>query len=425
MDVVKTRLQTQNTQINSFDTSYINPKTTSGATRSIVGISQADQLKQPSCCRASFNQAIKQRTSDLFSLRSSKSFNPSSSISSNHSVCLGLSCSSSFVSPLTSNNDPQLWSRNSSSTIRSCPDLIRPSASTSGIIDSVVQIIRFEGVRSLWKGLGPALVISVPAQAAYMFGYDSLRKTLQSIDPNYSNTTSSDKSELFMSISLYQAALVPLASGAIARSTIAIFFSPLELIRTKLQSSPAPLLMSRAFLNQNHHQLNSSPSHIVKALLILIRSSGFKSLYAGLPATLWRDVPFSAIYWTGYETMRRLISRDGGGGFGESDLKSTSVRRLATESFIAGSLSGSIAAVLTNGFDVIKTRRQAQEGVVKGQASSRRVGTLRMIVEIGRKEGFRDGLMKGLSPRLAKIVPSCGIMIASYEGLARVFAKYI
>ncbi|CAH7689265.1 solute carrier family 25 member 39 [Phakopsora pachyrhizi] len=347
MDVVKTRLQTQNTQINSFDTSYINPKTTSGATR------------------------------------------------------------------------------NSSSTIRSCPDLIRPSASTSGIIDSVVQIIRFEGVRSLWKGLGPALVISVPAQAAYMFGYDSLRKTLQSIDPNYSNTTSSDKSELFMSISLYQAALVPLASGAIARSTIAIFFSPLELIRTKLQSSPAPLLMSRAFLNQNHHQLNSSPSHIVKALLILIRSSGFKSLYAGLPATLWRDVPFSAIYWTGYETMRRLISRDGGGGFGESDLKSTSVRRLATESFIAGSLSGSIAAVLTNGFDVIKTRRQAQEGVVKGQASSRRVGTLRMIVEIGRKEGFRDGLMKGLSPRLAKIVPSCGIMIASYEGLARVFAKYI
>lgn len=41
-----------------------------------------------------------------------------------------------------------------------------------------------------------------------------------------------------------------------------------------------------------------------------------------------------------------------------------------------------------------------------------------MILNIIKKEGWA-GIMGGLTPRLAKVMPACGVMIAMYEGLGR------
>lgn len=89
-----------------------------------------------------------------------------------------------------------------------------------------------------------------------------------------------------------------------------------------------------------------------------------------------------------------------------------------------------IAATLTNPFDVVKTRRQAGlESNAFPNSSSSTVArppiltkTFAIIFDIAKKEGM-PGLMRGLAPRLAKVGPACGIMIASYEGLGRMLSE--
>lgn len=41
----------------------------------------------------------------------------------------------------------------------------------------------------------------------------------------------------------------------------------------------------------------------------LVRKNGWTSLWKGLVPTLLRDVPFSAIYWVSYETLKSFFSK--------------------------------------------------------------------------------------------------------------------
>lgn len=133
----------------------------------------------------------------------------------------------------------------------------------------------------------------------------------------------------------------------------------------------------------------------------MVQQEGVLSLWRGLGPTLWRDVPFSAIYWMGYENIkRRLVSWD-------SRHNKPSLNEFEV-AFASGALSGMIAAVLTTPFDVAKTRRQVD---LDQPVHTRMVDLMRAIV---REEGYR-GLWRGLTARVAKVAPSCAIMISTYE----------
>lgn len=184
---------------------------------------------------------------------------------------------------------------------------------------------------------------------------------------------------------LLPAAIVPLSAGIIARSAITTLISPLELVRTNLQSTP----------------LSSSEPHTLRSVLAsiqgLTRSQGVSSLWRGLGPTLWRDVPFSGVYWASYEFLK--------GKFAERHLHGPWV------AFTCGALGGTTAALLTSPFDVLKTRRQAL--LMSGRAS-RISASIPFLLDIVKTEGSR-ALFAGLQPRLAKIVPACGVMIACFE----------
>jgi solute carrier family 25 protein 39/40 len=177
----------------------------------------------------------------------------------------------------------------------------------------------------------------------------------------------------------------PLFAGVVARATVSTLFSPLELLRTRLQSTPPRADAPRTFQDT------------VVGMKRMMRAKGIRSLWRGLPSTLWRDVPFSGIYWMGYERSKRL--------FRERGYEGPSV------AFTGGALSGACAAIVTSPFDVLKTRRQAMTGY-------KAVCTFPLAWEVVRNEGY-NALFAGLTPRLAKIMPACGIMIACYE--VRVF----
>lgn len=179
--------------------------------------------------------------------------------------------------------------------------------------------------------------------------------------------------------------ITPLVAGITARTLVSSLVSPLELLRTSLQSTPADPLKPHTF------------SSILQATRLLVKTDGVKALYRGLGPTLWRDVPFSGIYWAGYEAWKKFFHR-------------TTNLPIPVVAFASGAISGMTSAIFTHSFDVTKTRRQA----LMLSQSGAPAGTFPFMKDLIRTEGV-GALFAGLTPRLAKIAPACGIMIASYE----------
>jgi solute carrier family 25 protein 39/40 len=171
---------------------------------------------------------------------------------------------------------------------------------------------------------------------------------------------------------------IPLLAGLSARFCAAAFTTPFEYIRTLIQS-----------------QTGSTWEGIN---LAIVR----KRLFTGMGATILRDAPFSAIYWFGYEALKAKY------------LKTHDDSNFLVH-FAAGALSGAVAATVTGPIDVIKTRIQATT-----TGKKRIIPTAK---EIYREDGFA-GFLRGLSPRLTKVAPSCAIMISSYELFKQFFEKY-
>lgn len=234
--------------------------------------------------------------------------------------------------------------------------------------------------------------MTVPSQLTYMTCYDTFRQYFLSLDkaplvptnqPSFSNISS-------------HTLMASLASGALSRSISATLVTPLELIRTRLQASGS-------------HTGSRNLASFFGELASQVRHEGPSVMFRGLVPTLYRDVPFSAIYFAGYETMKRVMT---GSGLGERNAGDSRSKEFSV-AFVSGSTSGVLAAIVTQPFDLIKTRLQAE-----AQHKGARLNTMQVLRDIVAKDGT-PGLFRGLSPRVAKVAPACGIMIASFEFVGR------
>eukprot|EP00128_Syssomonas_multiformis_P015411 Colp12_sorted_trinity150504_noHs@19901 len=239
----------------------------------------------------------------------------------------------------------------------------------SGTMDAMVKIARLEGLGSLWRGLSPTLIMAVPATVIYFTMYDQLRDHFLQVIPG--------------------SVVAPLIAGATARIFSATVISPLELIRTKVQS-------------RSNYGYKELAGVVVKS----VRTEGVLSLWRGLVPTLLRDVPFSAIYWSSYETVGGILQQ-------RASLKEGQKKPFWI-SFTAGAVSGMIAATITTPFDVVKTNLQVTMGELGEGATQERPPTWRVMRSIVAQQGV-GGLFTGLTARIAKVAPACAVMISSYE----------
>jgi len=262
-------------------------------------------------------------------------------------------------------------------------------------------------------------MMAIPANVIYFSGYDTLR---------YSN-----KSPVKQYIPNNYA---PLLAGSIARVAAAMVVSPIEMFRTRMQAT------------------SGSSEGIIRSTLMGIRdmvnANGYTTLWRGLTLTMWRDVPFSGMYWWGYEAGRnrlrdlRETMRDRTAATTSTASRSRSRSRsnekhseVLVDSLVAGGLSGAFASIVTTPFDVGKTRQQVFiHGSDVSNAKKEAFGTAksiarevlpedrsmpRFLMQIFREEGF-PGLFKGWAARTMKVAPACAIMISTYE-LGKRFAK--
>ncbi|KAJ2783387.1 Carrier protein, mitochondrial, partial [Coemansia interrupta] len=246
----------------------------------------------------------------------------------------------------------------------------------NGTIAGMRHIARTEGISTLWRGLSPTLVASGPSTVIYFVGYDYMRqwmgrKMRQGGWGAYEKYAS-------------------LLAGCMARTAAVTAISPIELVRTRMQSSAT-------------HDFGT----VMRGITREVQAAGIGSLWRGLVPTLWRDVPFSAIYWFGYERWREIVY---GPLFSERD---DMFGRLAI-AFCSGASSGIVAATLTTPFDVAKTRRQIEQHADSRSHVQQHRRLPQIVRHIVATEGL-GGLFAGLAPRLMKVAPSCAIMISSYE----------
>ena len=230
--------------------------------------------------------------------------------------------------------------------------------------------------------------MAVPATVMYFTIYDQLRDRLRK------------KFQQQTQIDSLGNLLIPAMAGGSARMVAATVISPLEMIRTKMQSQKL-----------SYHEI-----HL--AIRKLIRSEGIFRLWNGLNATLLRDVPFSIIYWLNYENIKHFLLINVNNRIDVDDFD-------FGISFFSGAISGSIAATITLPFDVVKTHRQIELGnqLINDNNNSSSKKTKDILKKIYQEHGYR-GLFTGIVPRLIRVAPACAIMISSYEAGKNFFRHY-
>uniref|UniRef100_A0A8D0CDR0 Mitochondrial glutathione transporter SLC25A40 n=1 Tax=Salvator merianae TaxID=96440 RepID=A0A8D0CDR0_SALMN len=226
----------------------------------------------------------------------------------------------------------------------------KTSGRFTGMTDAFVKIVQREGVKTLWSGLPPSLAVSVPTTVIYFTCYDQL-------------------SDVFVSKVGEDNDYIPLIAGGLARLCSATIVSPIEMVRTRIQSQKLTYKQQLADISS------------------IVAKNGWLSLWKGWGPTVLRDVPFSALYWCNYEFFKRKLC------------KKTGTREPTVFiTFLSGAAAGSIAALLTLPFDVIKTHKQT--------------------------EMWEFHVTQCIIPRLTKIAPACAIMVSTYEYAKSFFHRF-
>ena len=145
-------------------------------------------------------------------------------------------------------------------------------------------------------------------------------------------------------------------AGFVADLAASIVYVPSEVLKTRLQLQGR---YNNPFFTSGYNYRSTWD-----ACKTIVREEGAVALYSGYKATIFRDLPFSALQFAFYEQEQRL-SREWVGspdiGLGLEILTATS--------------AGGMAGVLTCPLDVVKTRTQTQVNPEE-PAKQTRAGTL-------------------------------------------------
>lgn len=324
------------------------------------------------------------------------------------------------------------------------------SPQTSGTFRTLFSIFKHEGWAGIYAGLRPTLLMSVPNTVLYFTAYDEISTRLRynhTLNNNHNNIESS--SQHMLDDDAKRQAYIPLIAGSTSRLLASLSTAPLELVRTRQASAIG-----------NGEKVVPG---MMEEFRLLLRTNGFSSLFTGLAPTLWRDVPFSAIYWLFLEKFRNDLSNSNSlGTWGGRYYKDQGIQIPPSievmHSFVSGAGAGAIAAFGTTPFDVVKTRRQmsSQTEVLSSGSGScdhfglkeypsshtssqqrnisvaaaaehsrvNNVGTFGHMREILKEEGL-SGLWRGNTTRMVKVAPACAIMISCYEFGKKVFGEMV
>ncbi|ETO34221.1 hypothetical protein RFI_02873 [Reticulomyxa filosa] len=337
----------------------------------------------------------------------------------------------------------------------------------SNSLDAAIKIGKYEGISHLYTGLSVTLWMAIPATVLYFGTYDMLRNRLLEMTEQMAvadsseatnNASGNPKHQPFAFHKGTLSAWAPLIAGISARTFAVCVVSPLEsyffffffCVASK-KKNVTQFFLLRFFVEvessknfdfkkkkkkEGKNQTLQNAKYIYartisrnlsvyEGTLLNIQAEGFLSLWKGVVPTLWRDVPFSGIYWMGYELLKdhfyeQLATRHRTSHSRQTD----SLEYIPTTGdifrvgFMSGAISGSIASIITQPFDVLKTKRQSMLiGIgtnVENKPQPKDISFKTSLQTVLKTAGPK-GLYAGITARLAKVPLACAIMISVYE----------
>ncbi|KAL1988274.1 hypothetical protein VTN96DRAFT_249 [Rasamsonia emersonii] len=153
------------------------------------------------------------------------------------------------------------------------------------------DIVRTEGVKGLFTGFGATAVRDAPYAGLYVLFYEQFKRNLSGIVDSRSSSSSDNKLPISSST-------INFASGAFAAGLATAITNPFDAVKTRLQLRPEKY------------------RNMVRAVSLMVREDGVRSLFSGLGLRMARKALSSALAWTVYEELilraeRRWSVQDG------------------------------------------------------------------------------------------------------------------
>lgn len=151
---------------------------------------------------------------------------------------------------------------------------------------AIRDIKRDEGFKGFFRGLGPALAQIGPFMGIFFASYEGLRLHLSPLDLPWGSGEAS----------------AGILASIVAKTTV----FPLDLVRKRIQVQGPT---RTKYGNGDIPEYTSA----ARAIKTIFRTEGFRGLYKGLPISLLKAAPASAVtLWTYERSLAMLISMDSG-----------------------------------------------------------------------------------------------------------------
>jgi solute carrier family 25, member 38 len=235
----------------------------------------------------------------------------------------------------------------------------------------------FSGLLGLWKGTFPTVLRNVPGSSLYFVVLNSIRNAFHRLSPPQEHTRNDgvkSSSELIKLSHNFN-----LLAGASARVVAGLIVMPLTVVKSQYESTL--------------YNYKSVPD----AFKSIYKRNGIKGLFSGFGTTTLRDVPYAGLYVVFYEQ-------------GKESFRPVFENAVAVN-LASSSSAGLLASVVTQPFDVIRTRVQVMPELNKnGLVSAKR---------IWQESGFK-GFFAGLTARIVRKTFSVAITWTLYEELLKI-----
>mmetsp|Transcript_1114 Transcript_1114/g.2632 ORF Transcript_1114/g.2632 Transcript_1114/m.2632 type:complete len:291 (-) Transcript_1114:48-920(-) len=235
----------------------------------------------------------------------------------------------------------------------------------NGMLSGLSYYVRTTGFLSLYNGLAPTLVGSMP-KAGIRFGLNALIKD-----------NLRDKDGKLTPGKNFVAGLGAGVSEAL------IIVAPVETVKTRC------IELNMPFVGGFRH---------------ILKTEGLSGVYQGAAATAMKQGSNQGLRFMWFNEYKRIVT-DGG----EKTLS-------PLMGLFGGMSAGCFSTLGNNPFDVVKTRMQ-------GTQASNYSSTLDCFKQIMAKEGV-GAFYAGIVPRLGRVVPGQGIIFMSFETIVSQLEKF-
>ncbi|ETM45383.1 hypothetical protein L914_09543 [Phytophthora nicotianae] len=252
-------------------------------------------------------------------------------------------------------------------------------AQYTGMVGGFRYHIQTDGVGSLYRGLAPVLVGSIPKAGIRFGAFDFIKRRLE--DENGKTS-----------------AMRNLAAGMMAGSIEATFTTtPIETLKTKLIGANAGMW---------------------EGTKMILAKEGIRGIYQGLWATILKQSTNQGLRFMWFSEFQKRVNPEFLERHGIiSDAQNMTGSQRASLSLIGGMTAGIFSVFGNNPFDVVKTRMQ-------GLQAQKYKNTLDCFRQMLLYEGV-GSFYAGVVPRLGRVIPGQGVIFMSYDSITMAVSRYI